>query len=251
MYWSRPRLVSTGASIAGRRRAVAAGRARQLGRGRSLGPLERLEDRGLGDPVAALEVRRLGVQRGDGRERVGQVVEDDDEVGLDERGHRDADRIALGQRHAGLEGGDRVVRQGADRPTGEPRHALDRQDPAARHERPDGLERVRGRGRLGRQVAVVGRDRDRAGLDVGQAVADLQQPARADPEERVPPQPFAALDRLEQVGGPPSSRRSRAPIGVSRSAARVARNRIVSAELARRCACARLSGSAVVIRMSP
>ena len=34
----------------------------------------------------------------------------------------------------------------------------------------------------------------------GQAVADLEEPARADAEERVAAEPLAALDRLEQVG---------------------------------------------------
>ena len=47
----------------------------------------------LGDRVSALEIGRLGVERGYGRESVGQVVEDQDEVGLLEGGHRDADRV--------------------------------------------------------------------------------------------------------------------------------------------------------------
>ena len=50
-----------------------------------------------------------------------------------------------------------------------------------------------------------------------------------------------------RYAGPPSSSRRKAPIGVSRSAGRVARSRIVSALAARRWACARLIGSAVVI----
>ena len=66
-------------------------------------PLEGLEDRPLGDPVATFEVGRLGVERGDRRQRVGQVVEDEDEVGLDERRGRHADRIGVGQRHGRLE----------------------------------------------------------------------------------------------------------------------------------------------------
>ena len=77
--WRRPRSGRAPAPI---------GRAGQLGRGRARGPLERLEDRRLGDPVAALEVGRLGVERRDRRQRVGQVVEDEHEVGLDERGRR-------------------------------------------------------------------------------------------------------------------------------------------------------------------
>ena len=68
------------------------------------------------------------------------------------------------------------------------------------------------------------------------------------PRKRIAAQPLAALDRLEQVGRrPPSSRRRNAPIGVSRSAARVARRRIVSALPARRFASVRLSGSVVVM----
>ncbi len=53
--------------------------------------------------VAALEIRRLGVERGDRRQRVGQVVEHEDEVGLDEGRGRDADRVALGERDRRLE----------------------------------------------------------------------------------------------------------------------------------------------------
>ena len=206
MYWSRPRLVSTGASIAASLAAPgpplrAAGPASSAADGRC-GPLERLEDGRLGDAVAALEVRRLGVERRDRRERVGEVVEHDDEVGLDERRHRDADRIALRERHGRLERGDRVVREGPDRATGEAGHALDRQDPATRHERADRLQRVARRRRLGREVRVVRRDGHRAGLDVRLAVADLEEPARTDAQERVPTEALAALDRLEQVGRP-------------------------------------------------
>ena len=54
-----------------------------------------------------------------------------------------------------------------------------------------------------------------------------------------------------RYAGPPSSSRRNAPIGVSRSAGRVARRRIVSALAARRCACARLIGSSVVIAYGP
>jgi hypothetical protein len=65
---------------------------------------------------------------------VGQVVEDEDEVGLDERRGRRADRVALGQRDGRLERRDRVVGERADRAAGEPRHALGRLDAAARDE---------------------------------------------------------------------------------------------------------------------
>ena len=63
-------------------------RSAHLGRAGPGRPLQCLEDRRLGNPVAALEVRRLGVERRDRRERVGEVVEDEDEVGLDEGGRR-------------------------------------------------------------------------------------------------------------------------------------------------------------------
>ena len=105
-----------------------------------------------------------------------------------------------GQRHARLERRDRVVGQRADGPAGEAGHALDRQDPAARHERADGRERVRGGGRLAGQARVVGRDGHGPGLDVGLAVADLEEPARTDAQERVPPEALAALHGFEEIG---------------------------------------------------
>ena len=52
-----------------------------------------------------------------------------------------------------------------------------------------------------RQVRAVGVDGHRPGLRPGEPVADLEQPARPDPEERVPPETLAALDGLEEVGG--------------------------------------------------
>ncbi len=175
--------------------------ARDLGGGRPGGPFERLEDRGLGDPVASFEVRRLRVQRRDGGQRVGQVVEDQDEVRLDERRGRDADRIVLRQRDAGLERGDGVVRKRADGTAGEPGHPLNGEHASTRDEPPDGIERVRSVVDDDRQVRGVDRDRDGAGLDAGAAVADLQQPAWADPDERVAAEPLSPFDRLEQVGG--------------------------------------------------
>ena len=173
-----------------------------LGRARPAGPLQRLEDRGLGDPVAALEVGGLGVERSDRAQGVGQVVEDQHEVGLDEGRGRDADRVAVGQRDVRLEDADRVVRQGADGATGEPRHALGRLDPAARREGADRVERVATVHGLDREVGRVGRDGDRTGLDPGEAVAHLQEAARTGPQERVAAQAFPALDTLEEVGGP-------------------------------------------------
>ena len=244
-----PSAPATGAAVAGapfaRRPRVPAISA-AVGRAR---PLERLEDRLLGDPVAALEVGRVGVERGDRRQRVGQVVEDEDEVGLDEGRRRDADRVALGQRHGRLEGRDRVVGERPDGAAGEARHPLGRLDAAARHERADGGQRV-GRRRSSRSAGPGRRSgtRHRPGLDPGDAVAHLEQPARPDAQERVAAEPLAALDRLEQVGRVRRRRGAgRRRSGVSRSAGRVARSRIVSALAARRWACARLSGSAVVI----
>ena len=55
--------------------------------------------------------------------------------------------------------------------------------------------------RLDREVRRVGRLGHGAGLDAGDAVADLEQPPRPDAEERIAPEPLAALDRFEQVGG--------------------------------------------------
>ena len=105
-----------------------------------------------------------------------------------------------GQRHGRLEDRDRVVGERADGAAGEARHALGRLDAAARDEGPDGVERVRRLERLDRQVRRVGRDGDRPGLDPGQAVAHLEQAPRPDAEERVAPEPLAALDGFEQVG---------------------------------------------------
>ena len=62
--------------------------------GRPSTALEGVEDGRLGDAIATLEVRRVRVQRRDGRERVGEVVEDEHQVGLDEGGGRHADRVA-------------------------------------------------------------------------------------------------------------------------------------------------------------
>ncbi len=67
--------------------------------------------------------------------------------------------------------------------------------------------RRRGRRRAGRAPRSsrsagpgVGGDGDGSGLDPGVAIADLEQPARTDAEERVAPEALAALDRLEEVG---------------------------------------------------
>ena len=183
----------------GRAATARRGRWSEFGGARPGRPLQGAEDRLLGDPVATLEVGGVGVQRGDRRQGVEQVVEDDDEVGLDERGGRDADRVAVGQRDGRLEEGDGVVREGTDGAAGEPRHAVHRLDAATRDERAEGGQRVVGGDRLDRQVRGEVGDRDRPGLDAGLAVADLQEAPRPDAEERVATGPLAAFDGLEQV----------------------------------------------------
>ena len=120
----------------------ATGRRGQLRRRRAGGPLEGLIDGALGDPVAAFEVGRLGVERGDGAQLVAQVIEHQDEVGLEEGRQWDTDGIALGQRDRRLEGADGVVGEGSDGAAREAGHALDGLDTAARHECPEGCQRV-------------------------------------------------------------------------------------------------------------
>ena len=113
----------------------------------------------------------------------------------------DRDRVAIRERDGGFERGNGVVRDGTDRATREARHALDRQDAAARHERADGRQRIRDLGDVDRQVRRVHGHRHRAGLGPRHAIADLEQAPWPDAEERIPPDAFAALDRLEEVGG--------------------------------------------------
>ena len=130
------------------------------------------------------------------------MVEHEHQVGLDEGGGRDADRVAIGQRHRRLEGRHGVVRERPDRAAGEARHALGRLDAAARDEGTDGGQRVGAVERLDGQVGRVDGLGHGPSLDAGQPVADLEQSARTDAEERVAPEPLAALDRFEEVGGP-------------------------------------------------
>ena len=177
------------------------GRAGQFDRGRTCRPLQRVEDRLLRDPVPALEIRDVRVQRRDRRQRMGQVIEHDDEVGLDECRHRDADRVTVREWHARLERADGVVGESADRATREAGHAFGGQDLATRDERADGCQWIGRRRRLGREVAVVGRHGDGPGLDVGEAIANLEESTRTDAQERVASQALAALDRLQQVRG--------------------------------------------------
>ena len=76
-----------------------------------------------------------------------------------------------------------------------------RLDPAARDEGADGGQRV-GRGRPSRSAGRANRSARSTGRVWirAQAVADLEQPARPDAEERIATEPLAALDRFEQVG---------------------------------------------------
>ena len=130
------------------------------------------------------------------------MVEDEDEVGLDEAGRRDADRVRLGQRHGRLEGRHRVVGQRPDGAAGEARHAVDRLDATPGDERAQRGQRVGRRRSLDRQVGRERVDAQRPGLDRGDPVADLEQAARADAEEAVAPEALATLDRLEEIGRP-------------------------------------------------
>ncbi len=146
----------------------------ELGRRGPGGALEGLEDGRFRDPVAALEVRRVGVQRRDRREGVGQVVEDDDEVRLDEGGRRHAGRVRLGQRHGRLEDRDRVVGKGPHGAAGEARHALARTDASSRDEGPDCLQGVECLRIMDGQIRRVVAHAHGAVLDPGTAVPDLE-----------------------------------------------------------------------------
>ena len=171
----------------------------QLRRRRSRRPIERLEHRLLGDPVAALEIRRIGVQRGDRRQGVGQVIEDEDEVGFDERGGRRADGIGVRHGHRRLEDRHCVVGERTHGAAGEAGHALGRLDPPSTDEGAERRERVGPVAGLDRQLRVVSINRHRPFLDARPPGADLEQPARTHAEERVPPESLAALHGFEEV----------------------------------------------------
>jgi hypothetical protein len=178
----------------------AAREARQFGLGRSGRPVERLEDRPLGDAVATLEIRGFGVKRGDRREGVCQVVEDEYQIRLLEGRHRNADRVARGKRHGRFEAGNGVVCQGADGPSGKARDALPGKNPPLGDEAPESLQRIGGGRRLARQVGAEVGHAHRPGLDRGPAVTNRQQPPRADAHEGVAAEALAALDGFEQEG---------------------------------------------------
>src|SRR5258707_965562 len=78
---------------------------------------------------------------------------------------------------------------------GDPRHPLAGLDFAGRPEGANRLGGVERGSRGGGQARVVGIDAQWALLDHPPAVPDLEQPPRPDAEERVPPEPLAALDR--------------------------------------------------------
>ena len=156
------------------------------------------------------------MEAGDRADRVGQVVEDEDEVRLDEARRRDADRVGVGQRDGRLEDRHRVVGEGADGAAGEARHALEREHPAPADERAQRGQRIGGRKPLDRQVGSIGVDAQRPGLDRRHPVADLEQAARPDAEEAVAAR--AARRPRPTRGGRPGRRRRAA--GTPRSASR-------------------------------
>ena len=226
MWASRPRLVSIARPGGTGRAAVRAGPARgavQLGRTWSRCAFERLVDRRLGDAVAAFQVRAIGVERGDRRDRVGQVVEHDHEVGFDERGRGRPDRVALRQRDGRLEDRNRVVGERPDAAAGEARHALGRRDAAARDELANRLERIgrrlrsrsRGRdGRPGRRAGASGCGRGRhapragaaarcRGRSSGRAAPRLRPTRGGTPGRR---RPGAGRHRSASRGRPAASR---------------------------------------------
>ena len=201
-----------------------------LGRARSRGPFQRLEDRRLGDPIATFEVRRLGVQGGDRRQRVGEMVEHEHQIGLDEGGHGDPDGIALGQRHAWLERRHRVV---ASAPTAPP---VNRGMPSAGRTRRRGTKS--GSRRAGPRPAAsrpadrrIGRDRDRPRLDPGQPVAHVEQAPR--PTPGTSSVPVVRRPRPTRAGRPARRRRdggrlrsaSRGRLGAWRAAGSCRRSR--------------------------
>jgi len=140
------------------------------------------------------------VERGDRRQRVGEVVEDEHEVGLDEARQGDADRVRGWQRDGRLEDGDRVVGEGADGAAGEAGHPVGRLDPAPRQEGAERGERVGGRQVGDGEVGRVVDDPDRPVLDAGPPAANLEEAPRPDPQEAVATEALAALDGLEQIG---------------------------------------------------
>jgi hypothetical protein len=79
---------------------------------------------------------------------------------------------------------------------------------------------VRNLGDVDRQVRRVDRARSPARLGPGNAITDLEQPARADAEERIASDAPPPSTDLRRYDGPPSSSRRNAPIGVLRSATR-------------------------------
>jgi hypothetical protein len=139
-------------AVLGRRAAGSGSPARSRSAGRSArGPRRWPARRSRSGPRGP---GRFGVERGDGRERVGQVVEDQDQVRLLERGHRDADRVFAG---SGTVGSNVETASYASAPTAPPGNrgmSVAGQDAALRHELAQGRERIGRRERLGRQVGA-------------------------------------------------------------------------------------------------
>ena len=187
------------------------------------------------------------MQRGDRRQGVREVVDDDHEVRLQERGQWRSDRIRVGQRDRGLEGRDGVVREDADGAAGEARQVGQRSDAAPGHEAAQRLRegRRRGRSRATSSPACstpTGRERVVAPPSRTSSMRRGSVPRNEYRPRRSPP----STDSRRYAGVPSSSAR-KTPIGVSRSASRVARSRTVSYSAARRLASAREIGSSMSV----
>ncbi len=131
---------------------------------------------------------------------MGQVVEHEHEVGLDEGRRRHAGRIRFGKGYRGLEDRHGVVGQRAHRAAGEARHPVPRRHAPAGHERTQRGQWIGCLRDADRQVRRVLDDPDRSVLDPGMAGPNLQQAAGPHAEEGVAPEALPALDGFEEVG---------------------------------------------------
>ena len=131
---------------------------------------------------------------------MGQVVEHDHQVRLQEGRQRRTDWVGRRQMDGGLEGRYGVVGQHAHRAADEARHVRQRRDTAAAA---GSARRAVSGSAAGDDLGVkLGRvfDAHRPAADDRLAVAHLEQPARQHAQERVATEALAAFDRLEQVG---------------------------------------------------
>ena len=160
---------------------------------------------------------------------------------------------ASGSRHGRLEDRDRVVGERPDGAAGEPRHAL---ASAATRRRPtnersawsgSGASSVRIGSSGSYRSTVTGRSWMRACPSRTSSSRRGPMPRNEYRPSRSPP----STDSSRYAGVVPSSRRRNAPMGVSRSAERVARSSSVSAFAASRFAWVRLSGSRRWSRAAP